>query len=647
MSYDVGEAKGIIEGLRSDFSELYRVCRERWDIVHARHDERIKRELAAAGYKTIVTTVSREVGDFAAPKWIATLQNQDYAFHVEAREGDKAKADRMEVSDANLIVRNDADKLLSYQLHRHQSISSYAPLWIRRRPWNLPKRKRGEPAQDYDDRCDEYRRAYIEFDLEVGDPTSCAFLEDGRLNVTLAVEEYEQGVVDFVEAYGDYDKKGYAAGELDPDILFNLYDQQFSTLRASYKFAPERAAFTSRNRVKVCAIDNGLYIAHYVKLPNDVKGYEAIGEMAEEGGWPNPGGRPCLFLVPGHWNPEAVLPEDRYSPALLALIQSRLHRDVTQSQWASRAAERPKFMAPLPPEVAVQLAQMDFASREAFFDDLESLQGDRAVLYTAGKPEAVAAAPDQFTDKLYGEQRDEAQKYMPRAAFSGTADAQALLRNAPTSTILKQDEIDALDYADPMRFKFHAFKQLLAWKDRYWRTNLHGPNKPGQKDEEKRYTLTTGTEHVIGRKVRRGQEIEQSLSDFDFNFDRIIMSVDNRASSVAARIEVLKQRMTFPNGTHYVTEEEIVTALGKENATEYLEDLRAENRYRRLSAMNDSLTLASAVRHNALTLGINEQELLLQMGAAPPQQSAGGTNGNSPYQMAPPRTDTAPVEAIG
>ena len=661
MAWDNAQVKDVVTSLRRDFTGLYDSARFRWDITHGRHGQAsqttsgvsIESLLQAAGYRVRVPVVSREV-DYAANKVTSILGSPKYEVHVEPhRDSDKHKADKLEVIDSNLFLSLDENGIISYAIHRHQAVSPFAPVSVERNPYNLPKRKPKESASDYNDRVDRWRKDYRAFGLAVGDPTACAFLEDGNLNVTLAVREIEIPVLDLVKDYGEYDREGYAAGEDDPDLMFKLYQTQFQHVRAGYGYDEDRGGFYNRDKVHLCVLDDGQTIMAYVRLgtlDRDEKGKSVFGsrDYGQLDTYPNPFGRPAFFPIPGHFNPEAVKAEDRYTPILLPLMQSRWNMDMTWSQWASKAAERPVYVSPLDPQTITDLSDMDEDQRKQFVQGLASQQGDIRYI-VGGKPEGLGAGPDEYTAKLYEEQKLEHAQYVPQAVFSGGESSQALVRGAPTSSLLRMNEIEDLDYDTPFRLKYDAFKKILECHDRFWMENQHGPNKPGQKTPEKMYATTTGAEQVQGRTVKRGQRLEMEPSDFDFPKTRSINRVDMRVSTIAANLDLMYKRMQAPNGNSYVTDEEVYTALGKTNVTEYSKTVRAERYAKRTEQARDALALAASLRRNALVLGINTEELLYRMGQQPaPQQPQGGGGGDGgPYQMAAPRRDGTSLGVSG
>jgi hypothetical protein len=638
------EAKELVTSLMQDFSDLHASCKFRHDITHARHGFNsssvsgitIESKLRDAGYPIIVPVVSREV-DWAASKTVERL-SRGYEIHIEPRHPiDMPKADKLEIVDANQLLTWDGGGKLSHAIHRHQAVSPYAGLKINKVPYAPPKRKTGEKADDYNRRVKRWEENYSAFMLSVEDPLSLAFLEDGLLNVTMFVHEYEWPVIDFLEAYGTYDKAEYAS-DPNPILMFHVMEQQFPSIRAGYKMADWSPAFYSRKKLKVCEVDNGQQIRIYLQS-NDTTIHDLIplSDLSEGGSYPNSFGRPCLFPVPGRWNPDATKPEDRYEPLLVALMQSRWNLDFTWSQWASRAAERPTQVSELPPQVSLDIMRMEEEERDRFLLKQEELKSGR-LNQVLGKVSTLDTGPSEYMSRLYSEQRSEHSQYVPGAALSGNEENRVILSRAPTSSIIRLDELTDEELGMAYRLKYNAFVSILEAHDSYWKANP---------DKELAMTAS-GEEKVKGKSIPRGYQIRMKSSDWDFDFVRSINRFDDRASTMMANLDIVYKRMSAPDGQSYVLDEEVVTALGKTNSTEYLAQLRAERRYKNVENLNDALNIAASLERDAALYGIDKQELLLRMGqTAPSGGSPPAPAGVGGTQVVPPARDSVPLGVNG
>ncbi len=657
MAYTNKDIAGLVTQLKGDFSNLYADDRMRSSIVQSRHGDLIAEELKKLAYPRIRPVVSREL-EWASGKIMGILGSPEYEVHIEPhRDGDEKKADRLEIGDANLLLNIDKGGELSSYIHRHQATRPYAALWVAQNPYNLPKRRKkkdgawDEGANDYNDRVDRWRRSYTALRVEGGDPQDCAFLEDGKLNITTAAREYEVPVLDFCEDYGEYDREEYASGEGDPGLMLKIWNEQFAEIRAGYGFDQNSDPFGSRQKLKISLVDNGREIYHCIVFGGENKArnkkgqflgkYAFLGEFSDEGGpWKNPFGIPTLIIIPGVFDQSAILPEDRYKPLLLPLIQSRWNLDFTWSQWASKAAERPKYAAALPPQTQESLAQMDPAAMQQFLGQVSTLQENK-VNYVLGELKNPDAEASFYEEKLYQEQRGEHFQYVPQSTYTGSESSQSTLRSTPTSSLLRQDELEAMDYDEAFKLKFNGMLKILKMHDHFWLS------RKDEADAEDRtnYVTSTGNERRQGKVTPRGMKIEIPAEDYDFPFDRSINRIDNRSSSVLSRMAVVRERMTMPNGNVYITDEEVCTELGIPDATGYMKKVRIETRYKRVQEASDSLTMAAAMRQNALELGVDVTTYLVNQSAAPaPPLGSGGSSGSG-YMMRPPATDHGAVSA--
>ncbi len=658
MAYGTSDVEGLVQELRNNFAELHKDAATRRDLANARHGPVMEKELEKLGYPRIRTIVSYEV-EWATRKVVATLSAPEYAVHIDPdHDADKARADQHEMQDGNFLLRVDSSGILSRAIHRHQAQSAYAPVWVQQNAFTLPVReKNGDgknvlTAAEYNRACDSYRRRYQPIRVEVSaDITDTAFLDDGQLNVTAAVREYEIPVVDFVTNYGDYKKDD----EVDQKTLLSIWDKDFATLRSGYGMGEAASSFAGSQKIKICLFDEGSKIRHYVVMPaaqSDGKGRKLapMEDFNSEGEWANPFGIPSLVVACGYYNSGAYRPEDRYMSFLLAMMQSRRNLDFTQSEWASRSAERPRYAAPLPPDVQKELMTADGATREAFLKSLSNLVEGR-VNPTFGTVTNVDAEANVYEEKLYEQQKLEHDQYVPRGAFAGGDSSAVTLRNAPVSSLLKVADLEDQDYVETFSLYHNVLLKLLQMKDHFWRYNAP--------KGEKSVTVTTGRERIYGKQTPRGKKIEWEGRRYDYEFERSILRVDRRASTILTNLQAAKERMTMPDGSVWITDEEMATILGKENSEEYITQIRAEGRYKRIRDAHDSLILAASIRQDALTLGVDATEYLMAQSAGAgvppgaPQSTAGGVGGGGGgstggiVRMASPASDQGTLETSG
>lgn len=308
-----------------------------------------------------------------------------FSWHVEPHSGkDRAsrKADALELYLAWLFsVKFDAGGKLFNPTRRDQIVGPFALWWLEWDPFVLP--------QDAGKR-QEYREKYDPFRLYRINPLTGFFLADDNGKPTIAVREFDLPYIEVAKRYGQ---------DKDSDPL-TILREQFPGLRGA---AGERveASDLSLSKARVCVVDDGVTIAHYIDLKRNGTQYaEAFGEV------PNPWGRPSMFVVPGRWNPEALNVEDRYVGALESLLVEQRNLDVMRSHLASLAFTPAKFGQSLPPEVAsLLLTEEDKAMPAADFRN--------GIATLLGKKEEFGNQPGQAAWELLATQIAERDATLP------------------------------------------------------------------------------------------------------------------------------------------------------------------------------------------------------------------------------------------
>lgn len=637
MAYQNYEIKGLVNQLRGDFQGLYELARHHYDIVYGRHGyagtatgaPTIQSVLMDLDYAHILPVVSPEVGH-AASQLINRKLASEPELHIQAK-GDsyKGKADKLEVIEANLLLQLNAGGMVDHAINRHMAVSPFAPVWIEKNPYTLPKRKRDESDADYIDRVDDWKRDYIALRLRVGDPLACAFYEDGLLGVSLSIEEVVYNVVDFARDYGEYDR-----ADDNPDLMWEVWEKQFGHVRAQYGMSNDRAEFTSGKEVSVCKVDNGEVICHYIKGHKDGD-YE---QASEDSMYPNPFGQVALEVVPGKWNPDAYKIEDRYQPLLLPLIVSRWNLDLARSEMMSRAAELPDWAVKTTPEVSSQMSEWTPEQWEKFKKASADAGLGNRLRYLLGEPVEMARVMSPHFAEALEEMGQEHARYRPSLGFDDPE--MSLAKQAPTSTVIKVQEISDSDVREAQRNKNRAKIRILERHEYYWKCAGQEGHPAA---DEVYYATATGQEKVRGREVKYGTKVELQASEFDFPKTRELEPVDATVSSRLNNLEIVRQRMLMPDGKSYILEEDIYSAMGISNPTEYAGKKRAERRYQFLENPTVALNFAASMRDMALTEGLDMDELAQRMGAmptAPQPPQGGGQPGGRQVQVLPPRTES-------
>lgn len=649
--YTGGEVKSMALQLKGEFNQLYADARLRYDVVDGRHGDRIVAALRAMSYPKIQPIVSRE-GEYAARKVVGILGAPVYEVHIApTNEKDKGRADDLEIIDANLFLRMNPRNATRRAIHRHQAVSPYAALVLMPNADDRPMIKKGESPEAYNERVDRWRERWTPFRLSVDDPLAWAFYEDGNLNVTQCMGHYEIPVADFCRDFGDYDREEYTAGEADPSLMVQIWDQQFPGLRAGYAIAREegRQGFGGMPPIRVCIVDDGEMMAWYAAVPSSAvamkrkdwkaKEYHALSDASPHGSQANPFGIPCLVPIPGVFNQAATRPEDRYQPWLLPHIQSRYNEDLILSEWSSMAAERPIYSAPLPPDVLDHVRAMEPEQRQQFFRDLSEMREGR-INPTFGKVDQLNAEVNQYMLQVWGAKHDEHRQYVPHSAWSASDDGSSVLKSTPVSSLLRLDELEGQDYSLPQELEIAGWLKVFQAHDWYWR----------HCDDEDEYARarTTGDEKRYGKETKRGQVVTLDPAAWDFDYERQLIAVDNRPSTIMQRLTVVQTREQMG----LVTQEERITALGIEDATGYDEKLEAEEIYKTLKQAKMAFALVDSVTLTARTLGVDTTQYLMgaaAAGTAPtmtPAQPAGAPQDvDTGTRMNPPSRDAASVQA--
>ena len=566
--------------------------------------------------------------------------------HVEPHsplKRDETRADDLETSMANWRIRLDPNGWVSDAIRFGQTCKSEVPIWLEWTDWRLPTRRKGESNADYNKRCDDYRREWFGYRLQV-DPVRTTAFTDYRRRITMGTRRFKLPMIDLARRYGDYKRGEERSVRDEAELMLQVCREQFEWVRVAEP-RTEQEGDVGRKHVEVFSIDDGVNISHHI---------EAAGSLADKEDWKqlapyrNPFGRPTLFIVSGIYNAGEPL-EHRYEPLAVALIQALWNRDYLRSLLTSQVASKSEHDAlQMPPQVAELWAKMGVD-----FPDVRR-GADGSLLLLPGTPTSLTADTQEVIRYLLEAMEAEVSRVAPSGLLVGS-EGQRVLEQATASAILKAlgEEQEVLKSAELSTAAFE--RDVLEAIRHMYLHELNGHYKmgSGQKDkaDEKVYVRTGGGEAaMIGRPVKPGTDIELLPADLDFPFTLTVTQLDDSQAAVAARGMEAQRRWESQPRT--ITWLDYLEETGVSNATEYSVKLSADQQAQLLAPRVQAAAQQHFVNYYSAFLGTPPQYLaglLAGTGQAPQMAPSGprGRGNGAGFGMKEPYVEASEAEAEG
>ena len=608
------------------FSELRKRARDRQDQLYV--TPAYKNSLVAPLPDRITERVplaGRKLNN--AARQIQSIIRTSVQFHVEAASKlkDDAKiADRLELMFAHICtIVLELGGRASADTWRHQTVSPVAGWWLEWDPFILPEK---------DEERTGYRKRYSPFKLIVPDPLSLLWLPGENGQPTMAGREFELPYIEIAKRYGDYSK-----GK-DPDPL-RILQSQFGFLRGGRGQSIDALSDVSGKKAKVCVLDDGTTISHYIQIKAGE--YEQAGKD-EKSEIPNPWGCPSLRLIMGSYNADAEKLVDRYEPLIEDMAVSSRNHDTVNSLTASIALHPLDIGEELPENIAAILAEGGEVAKTVF--------DPKTVIQLRGKMAELPIASPEGMAMLREETKDAEMATSP-SPFLTNPDSAVVKSGAATSQMQAHETANRL-YDDARQ----SYLDGINWVCKaivHFTTNGY-LNKKGQPKaaNESLFFRVTGKEPT--KKYRgdeKGNEIEISpddLEDFDELYTLEITPLPQTESQKKVHYDRVRQEVQDGVST---LEDLIETQY--EDVSGQITKLELARRYQAVGPIIDRLDLLASIEAIRLHEGRDYTQLALATGllqgaqVADTQPIPGQDQGGDGMMMRPPPLSETEMSGVG
>lgn len=640
MARGSAEVKDILHGLKYDSG-----WQEMWDRARERHmqiarDPSYQNQLVASLPDSVALRVPVPS---ALPEHEARLTrsilDRRYQFHVYDPTSDTDRmtvADRMELYlahefDANLNRGN----MLRSVTHAKQAVDPVCGWWLDWNAFALPSKEKEEKDDDYEGRKRAYRERYSPFRIEVLGAGTFYALTDWQNQVTLAVREFELPWLDVARIY---------RGARDKRHAVQILNQHFKGMRAGYGHSVDWNEDMLRTRARVCIVDDGEYIAHYIEASGEEQGSE-WKDVSDA--LPNPWGCPSLVLVTGLFNPEQEKAVYRYKPALDAFLQAQKNADIVNSYAASIAFSPAYYGQVLPPDIAKMLLDRNAGSElpGASFEtgELTNLMGQivklgqemtdfhKVIIETLHKERDSVRAPSYLTDPDPATlQETTANAYVGAVATSGK----------------RYDEMSASEVA--------AIRRVVEMMGNFicggGATGFNQGYATGKLTPEMQESLTftiTGAEPVKRYDIRKqGHKITVGPKDFEMLKRDMVLEVEIVAQTESQKqAEYVAMRTAVADGA--ASHRDLV-AIQWEDTSSKIEEIEAERRFQEIYPEMLQLTKLQALKALVALGGPDLSPLFLQAAGmgAPQEQNGTGPQMQGVGDGLQPNVMMAPAQPV-
>lgn len=443
------------------------------------------------------------------------LLAQSLQFHVEPsglRKMDERRADKLEVYFAHQALRLIAP--VADDTARLQGVAPFAGWWLDLNPFELPTEEGKREA---------YRKAYDPYKLSLVDWRTLRFMVDDTGRATVAARKVQIPLIRIVETYG---------GKSEDKTPLEICRMKFPWLRGGSGRDPDSGTLYS-DKAELWVVDDGSSISHAVKV-RDTFHQVSDGEDVED--YPNPWGRPSLFLITGSFNVDAQRFEHRFEGLLWEMFGSQYNLDVLLSQATSIALTPPKRGQVIPEALALSSFDSDKPVPNVEFKDntIASLWGPSA--------EFRSDADVTLKDLINYQVAERNASLLPSVL---TNPDEATLKNSTAAAILYAGESANRLLDAARRSKVRAVRDVFRAIIHHQTAYL---NKDGQPAEarEATYVRVSGMESVRGKALtdRKGEELElgpEDFEDFDVEMTLEITPVAGTQSQKAAELEYKSQ----------------------------------------------------------------------------------------------------------
>lgn len=522
-----------------------------------------------------------------AARQTAGIMRASYQWHV-ATDSEKAKqkgrADALEIYFAHLFTTKfDRGGRLFGPTRRDQAVSPFALWWLEHESFVLPED--GEKREDY-------RKRYDPFNLYRINPLTGYFLPDDAGRPTVAAREFSIPYIEVAKRYGKGEDR-------DPLVILQ---QQFPGLRGA-QGKPVESSDLGTMRAKVCVLDDGQTIAHYIDIKGTGAEYiEAFGET------PNPWGRPSLFVIPGSWNPDAVELVDQYLPVLDELFVEQRNLDVMRSHMASLAFTPNKFGQSIPPEIAAMLISEDKPVPAASFKD--------GIATLLGRKEEFGNQPGQAAWELLAGQLAERDAALPPPFL--TNPDESVIKHATLGAQLNAHETSNRLYDDPREALISQIVEVCDAIKHFWTGGYAGVAG------ESVYFRPSGREPVtVNASEYRDKELILGQDAWEMDYTLEVSQVAFTNSQKALEYELKKQQVMDGAEEH-----EALIAVHTENVTSKKLAINADRWFQKYAPVVENLTMLNTLQGIETRDKVSLIPLAIQTGVVNPMLLGPQGDGN-------------------
>ena len=605
MTRGSSEVKELVNEVKQGFGALATEHRKRQAQLyrHQTYEDELIANLDPA--ITVRIPMSSEIPSTDA-KAIVGIINGSYSWHIEPK-GDKTdrartSADHLELYFAGLW--SGPFKPVIEPTLRDQTASPFGLWWLEWEQFALPAEAAKREA---------YRKGYRPFRLMRIDPLTGFFLPDDNGKPTVAVREFEQPYAVIAKLYG----------KRKDDSPLRILNEQFPGLRGASGRALDASDNLTTRRAKVCVVDDGMTIAHYVTGIAGTKNTyeEASGEV------PNPWSRSSLFVIPGQYNADAERLVDMYRPINHEELGEQRKLDVMRTHMASLAFTANKFGQSLDKEIVAMLTAEDKPTPSVEMKD--------GFFTLRGAPAEFSLQPGESAKELLLNQIAERDKTRPPPFL--TNPDESLIKNATATAQVNAHETSNRVY-DQAR---GALIQQMAEVDKAIKHFMTGGYLNKTPGDEKLYYNPTGRESAssVYAGNYKDKEIELSDEDFGLDYDEEITIVATTQSQKALQFELVGAQVD-----RQVATLDDLMGVVTENVEGKKKEINEFNEYQKLEPMVDNLILLNSLMTINAESNINLIPLALSTGLLDPALVGGGQDaGIGGTRLDPSATATPPV----
>lgn len=531
-------------------------------------------------------------------------------------------ADKAELFFAHGLAIRMGIGALRRWTHRLQAVGPYATWWLEWEEFRLPQ---DEEARE------KYRKSYWPFRLLGVDPLTVCHLPDDNGKPTVSSREFELTYIEIARRYGKHE------GD-DPNPL-TILGEQFGFLRGARGEAAD-GANVGRKKAKVCVVDDGINIAHYIDIGSTDNGeYRQVGNEGKD--IPNPwGGLNSLKIITGRFNGDAEALEDRYMGLMETEFGASKNVDMVNSLIASIALHPEDPAQVIPESIAAALLDGGTLPPQVIEKlKVTNLYGDYAAMPTA----------DSAGMTILREHTKEEQDSMMPSPYLTNPD-QLVVNNPTASARLSAQETASKSYDNARESETEGIVDVCKSM-----VNFFGPKGylSKTKGESVAFTVTGKEPTAKYRGDEKGTSFTVDADDFEDFDENYTLEVTIAATTQGQKRDQFELKAEEVKAGVSTMEDLIGTVYS--DVSGQVKKLEVARRYQQQGSVIDNLDFLAALEAIRLDSGRDYSQIAMAAGLVPGGMGGGQQPAMEPempadsatVRVATPATEVGAAGAVG